>query len=150
MKFFIFVVVCNVIGFIGLLHSYIRYKKDCNVSWKYKPLLKKELIEKLNFWEGFTMIIEMIYGCMGGLDLTINGFEFNLKAYLSWIFLAALVNGAIIICEVIFSLRLITELSEERRCNLSKAYLGDDPPKKNIFRKKTDNDKPAEIKEKKT
>lgn len=28
-------------------------------------------------------------------------------------------------------------------------YLGDDPPKKNIFRKKTDNDKPAEIREKK-
>ena len=81
---------------------------------------------------------------MGLIDLTINGFEFNLKAYLSWIFLAALVNGAIVICEVIFSLRLITELNKESRCYSREAYLGDDSPKK------TDNDKPVEIKEKKT
>lgn len=118
MKFFIFVVVCNVIVFIGCLNSYIRYKKDCNVSWKYKPLLKKELIEKLNFWEGFFMVIEAAYLFMAKLDWTIKGFEFNFSAYYSLISLAAIVNGAIAICEIIYSQRLTTELNKESRCNL--------------------------------
>lgn len=118
MKFFIFVVVCNVIVFIGCLNSYIRYKKDCNVSWKYKPLLKKELIEKLNFWEVFFMVIEAAYLFMAKFDLTINGFEFNFSVYPSWIFLAAFVNELIAICEITYSWRLTTELNKESRCNL--------------------------------
>lgn len=118
MKIFILVVVCNVIGFIDCLHSYIRYKKDCNVSWKYKPILKKELIKELNYCESFFILMQLIYCCMGSIDLTINGFEFNLKAYLSWIFLAAFVNGAITICVIKYSWRLTNELNKESRCHL--------------------------------
>lgn len=118
MKIFIFFVACNVIGFIGCLHNYIRYKKDCNITWKYKPLLKKELIKELNYSESVFILMQLMYCCMGLLDIKINGFEFNFKAYRSLIVLAAFVNGAITICVSKYSQRLTNELNKESRCNL--------------------------------
>ena len=114
MKFFIDVVVCNVIGPIGYLCIYFRYQKISNVNLDYKPLLKKDLIEGLDFWILLSPMLGALGLCAYKLNCALNE---CIMVDQFWIVLPALVKGVITLCVMIHRWKLEKDLNKERGCD---------------------------------